>query len=135
LGNYSYGTEEDGTTQNKDQAVWVLTPAQTTVAKADGPKLVLVLTNAPTATMQFVWQGGTTYWQDDPEILGETGNPLNGKGVIWNASAKTLTINLSQALVDYSSFTAQSSLRLIIAYYGTGGVDALGITSANLEAE
>jgi hypothetical protein len=41
---------------------------------------------------------------------------------------------LSDALIaaDGAVFTNQTDLKLLIAYYGTGGVDAINITSANL---
>ena len=135
LGNYSFGLQEDGTTPNYTQARWELSSANVTTAKAAGAKLVLVLESAPTASMQFVWQGpANSIWWKQTEILGESGNILNASHASWNEGTKTLAINMSAA-DDYSSFSSQSSLNLIVAYYGGSNVNALGITSANLVTE
>ncbi len=133
LGNYAFGSQENGIDPNYAQALWILSSTNVTRAKEPGAKLVLVLTNAPTGSMQFVWQGQTNeiWWQDN-DILGDTGNPIK-PGVTWDAGTKTLTINLSEALVDYSEFITQPDLNLIIAYYGGDSVNDLGIKSANLE--
>jgi len=135
LGNYSFGLQEDGTTPEYKQARWELSSANVTTAKAAGAKLVLTLGSAPTASMQFVWQGpANSIWWKQTEILGESGNILNASDASWNEGTKTLTINISAA-DDYSSFASQSSLNLIIAYYGGSNVNALGIVSANLVTE
>jgi len=136
LGNYRFGIKEDGVSPNYTQAVWELSGTNLTTAKTAGAKLVLVLNAAPTATTQLAWQGpaNNLWWnQSDQDILGNTGAVVNTSKATWNADTKTLTINLSAALKDYSSFTAQPSLNLIIAYYGGENVNALGITSANLQ--
>nr|AGS51949.1 glycoside hydrolase family 5 [uncultured bacterium contig00003] len=134
LGSYTYGLQEDGVTANYQQAVWNLTPAQVTAAKASGAKLVLQLSSAPADTMQFVWQNpATESWWNSKDILGSTGSPLNSS-VTWNAGTKTLTINLdSNTVNNYTAFTTAASLNLILAYYGSSNIDDLGITSARLE--
>jgi len=134
MGNFSFGTQENGVDTNYQQAVWTLTGSNLTTAKQSGAKLVLVLNAAPTASMQLVWQGpDNKLWWNDKNILNDYGSPINGTGVTWNAGTNTLTINLATALKDYSIFTAQPSLNLIIAYYKTdGNINDLGIVSANL---
>ena len=133
MGNYSFGKQEDDVTPNYDQAVWTLTGTNLTTAKQPNAQLVLALNAAPTASMQLVWQGpANNLWWNDKPILDDNGNPISGTGVTWNAGAKTLTINLATALKDYSIFTAQPSLNLIIAYYSGGGINGLGMVSANL---
>ncbi|MCL2230945.1 MAG: glycoside hydrolase family 5 protein [Treponema sp.] len=135
LGNYSFGLQEDGTTPNYTQARWELSSANVTTAKTTGAKLVLVLESAPTASMQFVWQGpDNEIWWQQTDILGENGEVLDTSHASWNEGTKTLTINMSAA-DDYSSFASQSSLNLIVAYYGGSNVNALGIVSANLVTE
>ncbi|MDR2575226.1 MAG: glycoside hydrolase family 5 protein [Treponema sp.] len=133
LGTYQFGTQEDGVTPNYTQAVWVLSGTNLTTAKTAGAKLVLGLSSAPTATMQFVWQGPDNgLWWNEKEILGNTGNP-SATGVTWDLGTKTLTIPLTaNSVKDYSVFTTQPSLRIIIAYYGGENVNDLGIVSANL---
>jgi len=136
MGNYNFGTQENGVDPNYTQAVWNLTGTNLTTAKATGAKLVLVLNTAPSATMQLVWQGPTNeIWWKQADILGNTGNVLNVGNTTWNAGTNTLTINLADALDDYSSFTAQPSLNIIIAYYGGSNINDLGIVSANLETD
>jgi hypothetical protein len=133
LGNYIFGTDGDGST-NYTHARWELSNDNVILAKTSGTKLVLQLSNAPSATMQLVWQGPTSEsWWNANDILGETGNVINGLGVTWNAGTNTLTINLSEALADYAAFVTQPDLNLIIAYYGGNSVNVLGIMSANLE--
>ena|GEM_PF-457673 len=135
LGDYSYGLQEDGVTPNYTQARWELSSDNATTAKTEGAKLTLVLESAPTASLQFVWQGPENeIWWQQTDILGESGNVLNASDASWNEVAKTLTINMSAA-DDYNSFTAQNSLNLIVAYYGGSSVNDLGIVSANLVAE
>jgi endoglucanase len=136
LGNYTLGMQNDNVTPNTNLAVWELSEENTVLAKRAGTKLVLRLTNSPAATMQFVWQGPSTQsWWNQKDILGGTGNPLTNS-VTWNENTMTLTINLDRNTIEnYSSgnrFTAQPSLRLLIHYFGSGGVDGLGITSASL---
>nr|ABW39335.1 glycoside hydrolase family 5 [uncultured bacterium] len=133
LGTYQFGTQEDGVSPNYTQAVWELSGTNLTTAKTTGAKLVLVFTTAPNASMHFVWQGpANSLWWNEKEILGNTGNP-SATGVTWNSGTKTLTIPLTaNSVKDYSVFTAQPSLRIIIAYYNGGNVNDLGIVSANL---
>jgi endoglucanase len=137
LGSYIIGVQEDGVTPNPNVAIWELSPDAVTAAKTSGAKFVLQLTNAPTAAMQFVWQGPATQsWWNAKDILGRNGSPLN-RNITWDAGTKTLTINLNANTVEnYNSganrFTAQSSLNLLILYSGSGGVDALGIKNASL---
>ncbi|MDR0307592.1 MAG: glycoside hydrolase family 5 protein [Chitinispirillales bacterium] len=133
LGNYAFGSQENGIDPNYTQALWELSAANAALAKAPGTKLVLRLSKAPAGAAQFVWQGRTSeiWWQDN-DILGETGSPIKS-GVTWNADTNTLTLNLSQALADYARFTAQPDLNLIFAYYGGESINDMGITSANLE--
>ena len=136
MGNYIFGLQEDGISPNYTQARWELSGANLTNAKKAEAKLALVLQAAPTASMQLVWQGpANAIWWKQANILGDNGNILNGSAASWNESAKTLTLNLSSALDDYGSFTAQPSLNLIIAYYGGSSVNDLGIVSANLITE
>jgi hypothetical protein len=135
LGNYRFGIAEDGVSPNNQQAVWELSSVNLATAKTAGAKLVLVLSAAPSATMQLVWQGSANnlWWQGQIDILGETGTVNGGTGATWGAGTKTLTINLSTAFADsYSTFTAQSSLNLVVAYYGGTSVDDLGIVSADI---
>jgi endoglucanase len=132
MGNYSFGTQENSNDPNYQQAVWTLTGTALAIAKQSGAKLVLELNAAPTGDMQLVWQGlANEIWWEQKDIL-NNGNPISGTGVTWNVGTKTLTINLATALKNYSSFTAQPSLNLIICYYGTANITDLGITSANL---
>jgi len=133
LGNYHFGN--DGVNTVYTQAVWELSGTNLTTAKTAGAKLVLVLLSAPTASAQFVWQGpSNSIWWKQKDILDETGSVIGTTGVTWNAGTKTLTIPLSASSVeDYSSFTAQPSLNLVIAYYGGENVNSLGITSANIQ--
>jgi len=135
LGNYQFGTQEDGVSPNYTQAVWVLSGTNLTTAKTAGAKLVLVLSTAPTATMQFVWQGpANNLWWNQKDILGNTGSVISATGVTWNSGTKTLTIPLTANSIDnYSAFTTQPSLNIIIAYYGGENVNALGIVSANIQ--
>jgi len=124
LGSYRLGTDEYGVT-NPQQAVWELSPANVTIAKAAGTKLELKLGTAPNAALQLIWQGpDNALWWNQADI--------DASKMTWNASTKTLTINLSSALKDYSIFTAQPSLNIIIAYYSVNGVSDLGIVSASL---
>jgi len=134
LGDYQFGTQEDGVSPNYTQAVWTLTETNLTTAKTAGAKLTLVLTTDPSAVMHFVWQGPANgLWWNEKEILGNTGN-VTATGVTWNSGTKTLTIPLSANTVkDYSVFTAQPSLKIIIAYYSGDNVNDLGIVSANLQ--
>jgi len=135
LGNYTFGLQEDGVSPEYTQARWDLSSENVTKAQTDGARLVLVLESAPTSSLQFVWQGpANSIWWKQTEILGETGDVLNASDASWNEGTKTLTINMSAA-DDYSSFAEQSSLNLIIAYYGGSSVNALGITSANIVTE
>jgi len=132
MGNYHFGLGEDGVTPVYQQAVWSLSGSNLSLAKTSGTRLVLVLSQNPSAVMQLVWQGpANEIWWQSNDILGNTGSP-NGTGATWDAGAKTLTINLADALADYGSFTAQPSLNIIIAYYGTANINDLGIVSANL---
>jgi len=135
LGNYRFGIAEDGVSPNYTQAVWELSSANVTTAKTTGAKLVLVLSAVPTATAQFVWQGpANNLWWNQKDIFNGDGSVIAATSVTWNSSTKTLTIPLSASSVaDYSTFTAQPSLNLIIAYYGGENVNALGIVSANLQ--
>jgi endoglucanase len=135
LGNYRFGTAEDGVSPEYKQAVWELSGTNLTTAKTAGAKLVLVLSAAPTSGMQFIWQGpANNLWWNEKNILGETGSVIGTTGATWNSGTKTLTIPLTASSVaDYSVFTAQPSLNLVIAYYGGGNVNALGIVSANLQ--
>ena len=133
MGNYTFGTQEDGVTDNYQQAVWSLTGANLAAAKTAGAAITLVLSTSPSAVMQLVWQAPSAeiYWKSN-DILEGSGSVIGATGVTWNSGAKTLTIPLSTALDDYSSFTSQSSINLIIAYYGADNINDLGITSANL---
>jgi len=134
MGDYRFGLDEDGVTPVYQQAVWTLSGANLTTAKAASAKLVLVFSQNPSAVMQLVWQGpDNAIWWKSNDILGNTGSPIGGTGTTWNAGTKTLTINLADALADYGSFTAQSSLNIIIAYYGVANINDLGIVSANLQ--
>ena len=134
LGNYTFGLQEDGISPNITQAKWELSGANLINAKKAEAKLALVLQAAPTASMQLVWQGPSNeIWWKQTDILGENGNILNGSAASWNEGAKTLTLNLS-ALDDYGSFITQSTLNLIIAYYGGSSVNDLGIVSAEIAA-
>nr|AGS52282.1 glycoside hydrolase family 5 [uncultured bacterium contig00061] len=135
LGNYSWG-ENNGPVYT--QARWELSSANVTLAKTPGTKLVLQLSNVPASALHLVWQGptnaiagNTSLWWKQAEILNDTGGIINGSSTTWDASSKTLTINLSAA-ADYAAFITQPDLNLIIAYYGGDSVNALGITSANL---
>lgn len=135
LGDYKFGLKEDGKTENNTQAVWELSSANVTKAKTKGAKLVLVLSTAPTATLQFAWQNPETnsWWnQTDSDILGKTGRVVSTRNAAWNADTKTLTINMSAAK-NYSAFTSAASLNLILQYFGGRNVNDLGIVSANLE--
>jgi len=133
MGNFSFGKQANNIDPNYTQAVWTLTGTASTTAKQSGAKLVLVLNAAPSASMQLVWQGpANELWWNEKAILNDNGSPINGTGVTWNAGTKTLTINLATALADYSTFTAQPLLNIIIAYYSGGSVNDLGIISANL---
>jgi endoglucanase len=132
LGNYKFGSNDGVVFDIYTQARWDLSSDNAAKAKTTGAKLVLVLQSAPTASLQFVWQGpSNNIWWQQADILGETGNILNASHASWNEGTKTLTINMSAA-AEYSSFTAQNSLNLIIAYYGGSSVNDLGIVSANL---
>ena len=140
LGNYRFGLKEDGVSPNYEQAVWELSGANLTTAKTVGAKLVLVLSAAPIAVAQFVWQGPDTavsdpaFWWKQKDILNNDGSVIGATGVTWNSGTKTLTIPLSVSSVeDYTNFTSQTSLNIIIAYYGGSNVNALGIVSANLQ--
>jgi hypothetical protein len=136
LGNYRFGLQEDGVSINNQQAVWELSSLNVTTAQTAGAKLVLELSAAPSAGMQLVWQGpaNNLWWQGQIDILGETGAVNGGTGAEWDAGTKTLTITLSTAFSgSYSTFTTQSSLNLVVAYYGGSNVNALGIVSANIE--
>ena len=84
--------------------------------------------------MQFVWQGPDNgLWWNEKDILGNTGNVITATTVTWNSGTKTLTIPLNaNSVKDYDKFTAQPSLRIIIAYYNGGNVNDLGIVSADL---
>nr|AGS52346.1 endo-1,4-beta-xylanase A precursor [uncultured bacterium contig00063] len=131
LDNYVFGTGEHGETVYT-QAVWSLTGTNLTTAQAAGTKLVLRLSQAPNAALQLVWQGpANELWWKQTDILGPTGDILNAGNATWNSVTNTLTINLSAA-ADYSTFTAQPDLNLIIAYYGGDSVNDLGIISVNL---
>jgi hypothetical protein len=134
LGNYRFGIVDDIGTINYQQAVWELSSANVTAAKTMGAKLVLVLSQAPVATMQLVWQGpDNNLWWNQSDILGELGDVNDGTGSVWDAGTNTLTINLTEAFADsYSTFIDQSSINLVIAYYGGNNVNDLGIVSANL---
>ncbi|MCL2186634.1 MAG: glycoside hydrolase family 5 protein [Treponema sp.] len=135
LGTYSFGLQEDGITPNYTQAKWELSSDNVTTAKTEGAKLVLVLESAPTSSLQFVWQGpDNSIWWQQTDILGETGDVLNASDASWDEGSNTLTINMSAA-DDYSNFTDQNSLNLIVAYYSGSNVNALGIISANIVAE
>jgi len=133
LGNYHFGVKDDNTTPNYKLAVWELSTANVTTATTAGAKLVLKLSAAPTASLDLVWQGPEiNSWWNEKHILGATGSVLNASDATWNSGTNTLTINLSAA-ESYATFITQSALNLIIAYYGGDNVNALGITSANLE--
>jgi len=134
MGNYSFGVQENEADPNYQQAVWTLTGTNLTAAKAPNAKLVLVLSQAPSASMQLVWKGsvGEKWWQFT-DILGDSGNVLSATNATWNSGTKTLTLNLASALADYSDFQLQNSVKLIIAYYNGGSVNELGIVSANLQ--
>jgi len=135
LGNYTFGSNDGVVFDVYTQARWDLSSENVTKAKTAGAKLVLVLEAVPTASLHFVWQGpANSIWWKETEILGENGEVLNASDASWNEGTKTLTINMSAA-DDYSSFASQSSLNLIIAYYGGSNVNALGIVSANLVTE
>jgi endoglucanase len=135
MGGYRFGIEGDGVSVNYAQAVWELSGTNITTAKTAGTKLVFVLSTVPTAAMQLVWQGpdNNIWWQSDNDILGNTGNAISEKGVTWNSDTKTLTIILSTALADYSNIAAQSSINIVLAYYGAANINDLGIVSANLQ--
>lgn len=138
MGSYVFGTQDGSEEPNYRLAIWELSSENVAIAKTAGAKVVLQLTSAPSAGMQFVWQGpATNSWWNSQDILGDNGSPLNSS-VTWNTSAKTLTINLNaNTVANYSAgdnpFTAQSQLRLLIQYFGGSGVNDLGITSANLQ--
>ncbi|MDR0302400.1 MAG: glycoside hydrolase family 5 protein [Treponema sp.] len=133
LGNYHFGIAADSVSTNYTQAVWELTGTNLTTVKQSGAQLVLALNAAPTAVMQLVWQGpANAIWWEQAEILGNAGNVLDASKAAWNDGTKTLTINLAAALADYSTFTAQPSLNIIIAYYGGGSINDLGIVSADI---
>jgi len=132
MGNYSIQADDKG---NYTQAVWTLSSDNVTTAKTAGAKLVLVLSTAPSAGMHFVWQGpANNLWWNEKAILGNTGSVIAATGVTWDSGTKTLTIPLNvNSVEDYSDFTAQPSLNIIIAYYNGGNVNDLGIVSANLQ--
>jgi len=134
MGNYIFGNNSG--TPDYRQAVWTLTGTNLSNAKINGTKLVLVLSIAPNSGMELIWQGpndpsGNKWWQQRA-ILGDAGVSNAISGVTWNAGTMTLTINLAQALDDYSSFVTQSSINLIIAYYSTSNINNIGIVSANI---
>jgi endoglucanase len=135
LGNYRFGLKEDGTTPEYKQAVWELSGTNLTTAKTAGAKFALVLSAAPTASMQFVWQApDASIWWKQKDILDNDGSVKAETGATWDSGTKTLTIPLSASSVEeYSSFTTQSSLNFVIAYYGGSNVNALGIESAALQ--
>jgi len=131
LGNYIFG--KNGEATNYELAVWELSESNKNRAQAPGAKLVLKMTNAPSHTMQLAWQGQSSEWQDDNNILSYNGTPINGKGATWDNNTNTLTINLRKALDNYSSFiTPTNFLNLVVTYYN-GNVNDLGIISANIE--
>ncbi|MCL2443093.1 MAG: glycoside hydrolase family 5 protein, partial [Treponema sp.] len=133
LGNYIFGTQADGVSVNIQHAVWNLSGVNLTNIKNADAQLVLGLSKAPNSSLQLVWQGpANNLWWNQNDILGGTGNVLNASHVTWNSGTNTLTINLAAALDNYSAFTAQPSLNLIIAYYGGSSVNDLGIVSANI---
>jgi len=134
LGDYSFGYMLDGVSHNYQQAVWTLSTENIAIAKATGAQFVLELSVIPTGSMQLVWQSpnGNIWWQDNNIILNNSGNVVSGKGVSWNVHTKTLIINLPSALMNYSGFSAQSSLNLVIAYFGSANINDLGITSATI---
>ena len=133
LGNYTFGTNNDSST-NYIQAVWDnLSSSNITLIQNSTAKLVLELSKTPTGVLQLIWQGpDNNLWWNESDILGGSGNVLNASHATWNSGTNTLTINLAQALNNYSNFTAQPSLNLIIAYYGGSSVNNLGIISANI---
>jgi len=134
MGQYTFGKQENGIDPNYTQAVWSLTGDNLADAKATGTKLVLVLNAAPSANLDLVWQGpDNNIWWKEAHILGN-GVVLNAGSTTWNAGTNTLTIDLASALVDYSTFTTQPSLNIIVAYYGGSSVNDLGIVSANIVA-
>jgi len=134
LGNYTFGTNNDSST-NYIQAVWDnLSSSNITLIQNSTAKLVLELSKTPTGVLQLIWQGpDNNLWWNESDILGGSGNVLNASHATWNSGTNTLTINLAQALNNYSNFTAQPSLNLIIIYHGGGGtINSLGIVSANI---
>nr|AGS52427.1 glycoside hydrolase family 5 [uncultured bacterium contig00085] len=133
LGNYQFGTQENGTDPDYTQALWNLSPENVTLAKQEGAKLVLHLSEFLAGNIQLVWQGPTNEsWWNMRQILELTppGN-MNLYGTDWDWSTNTLTIYLSAA-ENYESFKTQPDLNLIIAYYGGSSVNDLGIISASL---
>ncbi|MDR0515510.1 MAG: hypothetical protein LBH25_00520 [Fibromonadaceae bacterium] len=132
VGNYSFGKKEDGVSTNHQQAVWNLNGANISKAKAANAKFVLELSQAPTNGMQFVlvWQSPdkNSWW--NPADLFKGSVAVNG--VSWNASKKTLTIDLPKVIANYSDFKSANSLNLIIAYWDAANINDLGIVSANL---
>jgi hypothetical protein len=137
LGNYIFCLGEDGASPVYTQAKWELSPANVNAAKAQGAKLALGLSGAPAAGLQLVWQGPgnepSPLWWQQADILGGSGNIINADAASWDSGTNTLAINLGKALLDYAAFSAQPSLNIIVAYYGSNCVNSLGIASANLQ--
>ena len=131
MGNYQFGYQENGIDLNYQQAVWELKGENLTTAKTAGAKLELKLSTIPDADMQLAWQGpDNQIWWQQADIFYGNGDMVNG--VTWNAATRTLTIDLEKTIANYATFKNQSSLNLIICYYGTENINDLGIVSANL---
>jgi len=111
------------------------------VEKLTGAKqLVLEFNGAvPPADISLVWQGdadSTMVWNnDDGTTTTENGSWLWNQGAYKSpvVSGNKIILNLSDWLINYNEFKNNVEFaKILIGYYGDGGIDGLGITKAYL---
>ena len=131
LGNYHH---IDNNEIKYRTAVYTLSSSALQAAKKEGAKLVVELSVAPTSEMTLEWNGSTDHsWEKHVDwnyVLLPNGNPNAENGVSWDPSTKKLSMLLSQAIVDYSSFLKQSSLDITL--FSMQNISELGIKSAKI---
>jgi len=143
LPSYNKGTgDADGA---ESQAKWVIDGGDLydTMVTA-GTKLVVTFKNEIAAGGDIIWQDTVSYgWNDTKSILGDAGEAVADKGTTVSADKKTITIDLSKALVDYNvantGFIDQTAkgkkVQLFLAYYtGDNKMAGLKVVKADLVA-
>jgi hypothetical protein len=139
---YNKGTGDvDG---KETQAKWVIDGDLYDKMVTAGTKLVVTFKNEIAGGGAIIWQDTSAWgWKETKDIFGSTGEADAEKGITISADKKTVTIDLSKALLDYNvantGFIDQTAktktVQLFLAYYGGDNkMKGLEVVKADLVA-